>query len=86
MHNFIKVKDLDDGVKKIFDSSNSIFTDKKQINIGITGGRFGRVLQCFLLKIKAYWGKIFLTDERITSKKNLGTLSYCAKFSIKIIF
>ena len=33
MHNFIKVKDLDDGVKKIFDSSSSIFTDKKQIKI-----------------------------------------------------
>ena len=72
MHNFIKVKDLDDGVKKIFDSSNSIFTDKKQINIGITGGRFGKSFAMFLAENKSILGKkFFLTDERITSKKEL---------------
>jgi len=72
MHNFIKVKDLDDGVKKIFDFSNSIFTDKKQINIGITGGRFGKRFAMFLAENKSILGKkFFLTDERISSKKEL---------------
>ncbi len=70
MHNFIKVKDLDDGVKKIFDFSNSLFTDKKQKNIGITGGRFGKNFAMLLTENKNILGKkFFLTDERITSKK-----------------
>ena len=72
MHNFIKVKDLDDGVKKIFDFSNSLLTDKKQNNIGITGGRFGKSFAMFLTENKNILGKkFFLTDERITSKKEL---------------
>jgi 6-phosphogluconolactonase/glucosamine-6-phosphate isomerase/deaminase len=70
MHNFIKVKDLEDGVKKIFNFSNSLFTDKKQKNIGITGGRFGKNFAMFLAENKNILGKkFFLTDERITSKK-----------------
>ena len=70
MHNFIKVKDLDDGVKTIFNFSNSLFTDKKQKNIGITGGRFGKSFAMFLSKNKNILEKnFFLTDERITSKK-----------------
>ena len=70
MHNFIKVKDLEDGVKKIFNFSDSLFTDKKQKNIGITGGRFGKNFAMFLAENKNILGKkFFLTDERITSKK-----------------
>ena len=70
MHNFIKVKDLDDGVKKIFDFSSSLFIGKKQKKIGITGGRFGESFAMFLSENKDILGKrFFLTDERITSKK-----------------
>lgn len=68
----IKVKDLKEATKKAYELTNFFFEDKKNNNIFLTGGRFGKNFSDFLTSLdKTIQNKnFFLTDERITNKKN----------------